>query len=231
MDTKITREWGYRVLSPTSLNFYHILLPQIGSKFITEKIKNFKEMEFKEDKSVVIHTQTPMDLQILITDMESLLLNLETQFAQTDKFTYKIYPMHKDFLKNWFLAIEGAIALIVIAQCELLKLKYYDFELINSEVGGIYLHPFTILFYENYAKVIHPIRVNNYFLREQIERTISTSMRTILQRVSDSRPGFEGLAITSYVQEKTKLPQDMITKLINEKAHSIRIPKYSPIFK
>ena len=230
METKVNREWGYRILTPTSLNFYHILLPQIGLKFLTKNLNNFKEIEFKEDKSVVITAETPMDLQILIQELESLLKNMETQFAQTDDFSYRIYPMHRKFLKDWLLSIESSIALIVISQCSALRLNPYDFELINSQVGGIYLHPFTVLFYEDHAKVIHPIRVNNFFLREHIERTISISMRGILQRVEQAQEGLEGMALISYVEEKTKLPASLIAKIVNEKAKMVANPKYSPLF-
>ena len=230
MDTKITKEWGYRFLTPTSLNFYHILLPQLGVSFLKIKLNNFKEIELKEDKSVVIYCETPLDLQLLTKELENLLLHMDAQFAQVSNFTYKIYPIHRNFLKNWFLALEGAIGLIVASQCESLRINPQDFELINSEVGGIYIHPFTILFYENYAKVIHPIRVNNYFIREQIERTISMAMRGILQRAGESRPGYEGLAISSYVEEKTKLSHDLVVKIINEKSATVRAPKYSPLF-
>lgn len=238
MDTKITREWGYRVLTPKAINFYHILLPQLGVSFLKRRMNYFSEIELLEDKSVVITAQTPLDRELLTKELESLLTTMDSQFAQTPNFSYRIYPMHRNFLRNWFLALEGALALIIINQCEALRLKPYDFELINSQVGGIYLpagrqglHPFTILFYEDHAKVIHPVRVNNYFQREQIERVISISMRGILQRVGESRSGFEGLAISSYVEEKTKLPRELIVKIVNEKSSQVRAPKYSPLFK
>lgn len=229
MDTKITKEWGYRLISPTSLNFYHIILPQIGIKTLTENLHNFKSIELMADKSVLITTETPLDREFLIRELEELLKSMEQQFAQTQNFIYKIDGLHKDFIKNWFLSIEGGIALIIIAKCEELNLGHYDFELINSTVGGIYLHPFTILFYDDHAKVIHPIKISNFFLREQIEKTISISMNGILQRVEDSQRGFEGLALLSYVLEKTGHPPKLIGNIINEKARIVTLPKHSPL--
>ncbi len=230
MDTKITKEWGYRILSPTTINLYHIILPQVGIRFLSKNLRNFKEIEFLEDKSALITADTPIELRLLISELENLLTNMGASFAQTEKFTYKIDPDQKEFLKNWFLSVEGGIALIVISVCEELKLSPYDFELINSAVGGIYLHPFTVLFYEDHAKVIHPVRVGNFFQRENIERAISMSMRGILQRVRQSQRGFEGLALLSYIQEKTKLAPKLIGSIINEKAQLASFPKYSPLF-
>lgn len=229
MDTKITKEWGYRILSPTSLNFYHIILPKIGIKNLSENLHNFASIELLPDKSVLITTETPLDRELLTAELEHLLEGMETRFAQTQKFTYKVTKKHKDFLKNWFFSIEGGIALIIIAKCENLKLKPYDFELINSPIGGVYLHPFTILFYDDHAKVIHPIKVSNFFLREQIEKDISMSVRGILKRVEESQRGFEGLALLSYIQERTGLSPKLIGSIINEKARMISLPKHSPL--
>lgn len=229
MDTKITKEWGYRILSPTSLNFYHIILPQIGIKNLSKNLRSFRSIELMDDKSVILTTETPLDRELLIQELEELLKKMELQFAQTQKFTYKITVKHKVFLKNWFLSIEGGIALIAIAKCEDLKLGPYDFELIDSPVGGIYLHPFTILFNLDHAKVIHPIKISNFFLREQIEKVISVSMRGILQRADESQRGFEGLALLSYIQERTGLSPKLIGNIINEKARMISMPKYSSL--
>ena len=229
MDTKITKEWGYRILSPTSLNFYHIILGQIGLGSLIENLRNFKSIELLWDKSVLITTETPLDLQILVVELQELLQGMGAKFAQTQKFSYKITKKHKDFLKNWFLSIEGGIALMIIAKCYELKLKPYDFELIDSKVGGLYIHPFTILFDWDHAKVIHPIRVSNFFLREKIEKDISIFMRGILQRVEDSQRGFEGLALLSYIQERTDLSPKLIGNIINEKARMVSQPKLSPL--
>ncbi len=231
MDTKITKEWGYRVMSPTTLNFYHVLLPQVGIGFLIRNLNFYKEIVFKEDKSVVISSENPMDLSLLIRELESVLRNMEAQYAQTDNFTYKVSDIGRDFLKNWSLAVEGGIALIVAATCESLRLAPGNFELIDSRVGGIYLHPFTVLFEEDHAKVIHPIKVSNYLIREQIERTIAISMKGILQRVEQAQEGYEGMALLSYIQEKTDLGASLIAKTINEKSKVVRVPKHSPLFK
>lgn len=188
-------------------------------------------MEFKQDKSIVITTETPIELEILIKDLENILENFEMLFAQTENYTYKVSLKNKIFLRDWFLSVEGAIALIVLCLSSSLRMKPYDFELINSNVGGIYIHPFTILFHADHAKIIHPIQVSNFFLREQIERIIATSMKGILQRVGEAQEGYEGLALLSYVEEKTKLSPAFIARIINEKTRKVITPKYSPMFK
>lgn len=236
MDTIITKEWGLRIVSPTSLNFYHVILPRIGIRPLSENLKNYKSIELLGDQSVLITAETPIDRELIKLELERLLEKLESNFAQTQKFNYKIGNKHKDFLKNWFFSIEGGLALIIISKMPKLKLKPYDFELINSTVGGVYLpagrqglHPFTILFHDDHAKVIHPIKISNFFLREEIEKTIAQSMRGILQRAEESQRGFEGLALLSYIREKTGLPPKMIGSIIDEKSGFITLPKHSPL--
>ena len=145
MDDKITKEWGYKVESETSLNFYHILLPIIGISFLSRNLKTYKEITLKEDGNVLITVEYPLDLLLVKSELEFVLENMVARYAVTDNFVYRAGERGREFLKNWFLAVEGAIALITIAQAPQLRLKPYDFELINSGVGGIYLHPFTRL--------------------------------------------------------------------------------------
>lgn len=230
MDTKVTKEWAYKITSSTTLNFYHILFPHIGVGFVTECLSDYKKVELKNSHYLTITTETPLDLQLLIKNLEEKLESEQPKFSQTKNCIYEVTPKNRQFIKDWFLSIQGAIALITIAKCQDLKLNAYDFELLNSSIGGIYLHPHSVLFYKNYAKVIHPIRVNNYFLRREMEKTIAKSMRGILKRAGEASKGQEGLAIVSYVEDKTKFPQSFITQIISEKAKIVRLPKYSPIF-
>jgi hypothetical protein len=148
---------------------------------------------------------------------------------ESTKHRYKIPKALRKFLNEWAISLEGCLAILVMTHCKAENLRKRKWGLINSETGGIYIEPYVIKLYEDHAEVISPKTENNVKTRDEIENILAVSVRGIIERVSDSMPGYEGLAMLSYVEDKARLSKDLIARLVTRKGFSVINPKKSPL--
>lgn len=224
-----TSSWGYKITTDTSIDVYHRLLPRIDLKTICETITDVKEICKKDDGSIAIITDSPSHIYRAIEEVGKLFAEVENQYIDTPNCYYHVSLRVKTLMKEWLLAFEGALGILLTNDEKVVKNFTGAWQYINSPVGGLFLEPFTIFLYQSYAKVIHPVTIQNYAVRHMIEQKIAQRVNGIARRMDQSQKGFEGLAMLSYVEEKTNLSTKEIVRLINEKSYRIKAPTRSPI--
>ena len=230
MDSYISRTWGYRVLNEASIEIYHILLPQIELKSLAQKLSSFKEIVVQREGGIVVFVNDSGEIPGIVEKFKQIFQEIESKYATTPNFNYNIKLSDNRMLKEWFLALEGSIA-VILATTFPQGFRNTNWELINSPIGGIFMEPYTIIFNQEYPKIIHPITLKNYEDRVKVEQIVALSVRGIINRIKEAQPGYEGLAMTSYVEGKTNLERSQIAAVINEKTRLVRTPKFSPLIR
>lgn len=225
-----TTSWGYKVISANKLNFYHISLPNISISQILKIVPIAREVSLEKDGTITITVVKTQDMsRILLTIIPFLNKKLREELYST-KYLYKMKDKTRKILGNWALAFEGCLALLLVND-ETVK-KYIDetWEFVNSTAGGLYLSPFTLLFYKDYPRVIQPVKYINKEARQAIEKRASFIVRKIVKRIEESQKGYEGLALVSLVENATGLKSAEISEIIYGKSFGVKTPKFSSLF-
>lgn len=227
MKNQISPNWSYKAISDTVINLYHVALNRVS---IEELIKYVPEAEYvkkQNDGSVVILLSRPYTPET-IDKILSVLNSSASKFLDTPNHHYEVDPNIQNILKQWFLAFQGCLGLLLATDTEIKPYLNSQWQFINAHTGGIFFSPFTLFLYNDHPKIIHPITVRNYDARAAIEYIAAVTIRTMLKRLKEAQPGFEGLALLSMVEDKTNLTQKEIIKIINDKSYRIVNPKLSP---
>lgn len=225
-----TDTWGYKILSDTTLSFYHVLLSQISLKELYDSLTNVQYITPRDDGSIFLRLEPLTDHQSVIVALQNFFEQKAKEHLDTPKAYYKIPSTTRQSLCTWSLAFEGCLAMLLLADGNTRPFLRGKWEYINSRSGGLYMAPYTILLYDEYPKVVHPITVQNYTIRKTIEQTIASSIRKIVKRIHEAHTGLEGLALLSLVEEKTSYSRTQITQIINEKSTGVKAPFYSQFF-
>ena len=212
--------WGIEEISENKIDFYHVLLSRHSVKILAKNITSFQEITCdSNEKFSLVFEQSEKDK--VNKELLNFLISLESKFSIPTKHNYQITPNFKAFLREYFLAFEAGLALILMFRELNRQFLTGDWHLLNSTVGGIYIKPYTIIFDEDHARVIHPINFENYYERNEVERIIAASLKGIMERVEEAQVSFRGQAMLSYIQEKTALDPKLIADIIEKKTQGI----------
>lgn len=225
-----TDTWGYKFLSDTSLSFYHVLLAQVSLKELYHSLPNLQYITPRDDGSIFLRLEPFSDHQSVLSALHDFFEKKAKEHLDTPKAYYKIPPIMRQSLLSWSLAFEGCLALLLLADNNTRPFLRGNWDYINSRSGGLYLAPYTVLLYDEYPKIVHPVTVQNYTVRKTIEQTVASSIRKIVKRISEAQEGMEGLALLSLVEEKTDMTSKQISSIIDQKSTGIKAPFYSLFF-
>ncbi len=207
--------YGYNVMSENVLEFFHVLLDQVSLKMLCQEIAGIDEIEKLSDGSIAITTKTIVStLRSCIAYFEKM----QSNYWDTPQSLFQIDTSMQKQLIYWGSSFQGCIAMLLTKDPSFSSLYNHSWNFLKSQIGGIFVSPYTILFYENHAKIIHPITIQNYNERKLIEETIAkyaTSIATILKRTKSEN---EGATLISFVAALTQLDEKSITENILEKS-------------
>ena len=88
-----------------------------------------------------------------------------------------------------------------------------------------------MLFYEDYPRVISPVKHANVNARTAIEKRAAFIIRKIIRRIEEAQKGFEGQALISLVESATGLKANEISEMIYKKSFGVKDPKFAPLFR
>lgn len=230
MQSYTTPTWGYKQISSTQINFYHILLPRVSVQTLARHIPFIQGIESRQDKSIVIAFSDSSKVVSIIQELNDFFDKKAFLFLDTPSYYYKIALQKRQSLLEWAFAFEGCLALLLIHDKKIKQLVKPSWQFINSPIGGLWLEPYTLFLYANYPKIIHPVTLQNYENRKTVEQKTSYYIRRMIGRIEDAQPGLEGLALLSLVETKTNLSAKEIQKIVNDASFGIKTPKYSPFF-
>jgi len=225
-----TQTWGYRIVSPSKLSFYHVLLSSIPHLLLMEKTPEIMRVEKESDGSIRIELQKEVHIEHVIKKILAFFEAKSIEFFDTPRYYYKIPENLRQSLLSWSLAFEGCLALMLLEDTHTSTYFSGKWKYINAKTGGLYMSPFTVLLHTDYAKIVHPVTLGNYSARKDIEQTTANLIRKIFRRMEQAQKGLEGIALLSMVEEKTQLNQKSITEIINQKSFQISVPSHSSFF-
>lgn len=220
--------WGIEEISDEKLNFYHALLSKHSVKVLAQNISSFREINCEGDKEFSLIFD-PSQKNKINEELITFLTQLDSKFINTPKYSYDLSSTFKSFLNEYLVSFEASLALILMFKILNKEFLTGEWHLLDSTIGGLYIKPYTIIFEQTFAKVIHPMNFKNYFERSEIERVIAVSIRGISERVEEAERDFMGQAMLSYVEEKTGLNGETISDLVQTKTRDIRFHKNSSL--
>lgn len=224
MITYSTQNWSYKILSNRLVNVYHVLLDKSQINKIYHLLPQVKKITRQTDGSLLIEFPSgyllPLGLKKIIDFFEQFLPGLETP-----EYTYELSGETKKRLKTWFLSFEGCLALLLLHEYNLGEWHYLD-----SPTGGIQIGHLKLVFKPRFAKIIEPVNEKNYSLRQKIEQNTAHFVRILAKRIQEAQPGFEGLALLSYLEEKTGIAAQDAAEMIARKAQKIKYASVSDFF-
>lgn len=230
MDHYSNTTWGYKLLDKTRLNFYHVLLPRIDALALTHVLHNdFFFME--KDKSLTVLLSDKTSAKEAIEKLLSFFSAKEQDFTVTPAHIVRAENNVRMLLKGWSLAFFGCIAMLLVSDDTVSKNIHKNWEFINAKTGGLYLHPFTMIFEEHGPRILHPATMQNYDSRLRIEAAACSYMQKIITRIEDAQQGFEGVAVISPVKEQTGMRTHEIAHLLNKKAFGVQNPDHCLFFR
>ena len=185
-------------------------------------LHNINEQE--KSPPILYHVTTIDSAKKIIQEIASFFRRREDNVVEIPDHLYKIPKPLKPILKSLSIAFVGCVGTILMHDLTTTNFATYDWQFLNSKIGGLFLDPFTLLFYSDHAKIIHPINTANFHIRERIERTAQTAVKKLVERVSESQPGYEGFAMLSYIEDKTGKQAKDIANVIYEKSRRIQTP-------
>lgn len=226
-----TSHWGYEVLPNSRIKFFHIILPKMRRAKISFSLPGIESIETTDDGSILLSPFPWAHVPAIMENVISFFEKKSIDFLDTPQATYMVSGDTKKILRQWFLAFEGCIGIMLAADKKIQVLRdNIQWKFINAKTGGLYLAPYTLFFYKDYAKIIHPVTVSTIDDRLLIEKTAAHFVQQLSNRVRDAQVGFEGMAMLSLVEEKTQFDRKQILTVINDKAFYMVNPSNSPFF-
>lgn len=228
MNSFTTPTWGYKLISQSRITFYHVLLPKVDLSAFEKSLKYVRNIKKHRDGSISVFFPPDTSHEAVIEEIRSYFDKKENTFIETPQYHYKVDKKLRQTLKQWYLAFEGCLGLMLIHDEKVNDLFSPNWDFVNSSTGGIRLEPFTIHLFTDHAKVSEPVTVQNYDTRKLIELTAAAHIRTFIRNIQNAQPGFEGIAMLSVIERKTPLGRKDICRIINEKSFGIQHPGDSP---
>lgn len=225
-----TTSWGYQVVSANKLNFYHISLANVSISQILKVAPKAREVSLEKDGTITISVEKTRDMSEILLEIIPFLNRRLKEELYSTRYFYKMKDKTRKILGNWALAFEGCLALLLVNDKTVKKYIDDTWEFVNSTAGGLYLSPFTLLFYKDYPRVIQPVKYMNKEARQAMEKRASFIVRKIIKRIEESQKGYEGLALISLVENATGLKSSEISEIVYGKSFGIKTPKFSPLF-
>jgi hypothetical protein len=182
------------------------------------------------DGSIRVKITEEVHTEEIIKKLLAFFHQKSLDYFETPTVYYKIPLAMRQQLLSWALSFEGCLAMLLLADKKISGFFHGQWDYLNASTGGLYLEPFTLLLYETYPKVVHPITLQNFKARKSIEHTTVLIIRKMIHRISQAQKGLEGVALLSLVEEKTRHSPLAITRTINDKSFRIKAPVYSPFF-
>lgn len=230
MITYKTQTWGYKIISNRLLNFYHVDLKKIESAKLYKYLPQVQRITAQKDGSITITFSSGYSLPFGLQKIISLFNRQSLEPLECPDYHYRVPVSIKSVLKGWFLSFEASLLLLLLHDEQVASLVETQWELIDSPVGGLYAAPYTLFLYADHPKVIQPITADSYDTRDIIEQKTALFIRSLIGRILDAQPGFEGQALVSYVQEKLGLSKDEVSEKINVLCKDIQVPLHAPFF-
>ncbi len=214
-----TLPWGYWQLTSTRITIYHHFMEAIKHD-LQEYLTPGYVWQENSDRTVTLVASSPSHAKTLISELVSLFKIKETNIIDTPDHMYKIPAHIKPVLKSLSIAFEGCIGVILTHELAGIPHVSNDWRFLNSKIGGLGINPYTLLFYHDHPKIIHPVNNKNFHIRDRIERTAAFAVKKIVERVSECQPGYEGFGMLSYVQDKTgKTPKEVASLIYKKSVH------------
>lgn len=226
-----TSHWGYEILGGNKIKFFHIILPRLTRQKISFSLPGVESMEIDEDGSILLSPYPWLNTKDVMNGIISFFERKSLDYLDTNYANYRVSKEAKEILRQWFLAFEGCLGILLSLDKRIQALRgNFQWKFINAKTGGLYLAPYTLFLYKDYAKIIHPVTVSTIDDRFLIEKTAAHFVQLLAQRVQDAQKGYEGMAMLSVVEERTQLQRKNILKAINDKSFYIVNPSNSPFF-
>lgn len=225
-----TTSWGYKIISANKLNFYHVALSKVNISQIIRVASIAKEVALEPDGTITIIVEKTGDMNVVLLNIIPFLNKKLKEDLYSSKYYYEMKDRTRKILGNWALAFEGCLALLLIKDEIVKKHIEGEWEFVNSNAGGLYLSPFTLLLYKDYPRVVQPVKHLNKGARNVIEKKTAFIVRKIVRRIEEAQEEFEGLALLSLVENSTGLKSAEISEIIYRKSFGIKTPKFSPLY-
>lgn len=230
MQSYTTSTWGYKILPNQNINFYHVLLSKVELDSVKKEIPYLQYLSQQSDGSITISIHFPSYTSIVIQNLVTFLEKKASEFLDTPDYNYKITLHQRQLLKEWSFAFLGCLSFLLVKESSIKTFIKPEWELINSYIGSIYLSPYTMLLYEDYPKIIHPVTLRNYESRNTIEKITTGFIEEICKKLDQAQKGYEGIAILLLLEKKTGASAKEIAYLINKKTNNLKHPNHTPIF-
>lgn len=225
-----TTSWGYKIISANKLNFYHVSLSKVNISQIIRVAPEAREVALETDGTITIVVEKTSDMNTVLLNIIPFLNKKFKEDLYASIYYYEMKDGTRKILGNWALAFEGCLALLLVNDASVKSYIEGEWEFVNSNAGGLYLSPFTLLLYKDYPRVVQPVKYMNKEARQTIEKKTAFIIRKIVKRIEESQKGFEGLALLSLVESTTGLKSAEISEIIYRKSFEIKTPKFSPLF-
>lgn len=225
-----TSSWGYKVLEGNRVNFYHVLLSQLSFSLVYTILPKDYTIRKEQDGSITVFLNPYDNPEELIKKLVGFFTEKSYDFLQTPKYRYNIPFSSRKTLISWAHALQGCLALLLLADKETEQYFHDTWEFINVSTGGLFLAPFTVFLYKEFPKITHPIAMHNYQARKTIEQKSSFYIRKMIKRIEEAQQGLEGIALLSLIEEKTNFSKDQVAALIYKKSLGVQLPRFSPFF-
>ncbi len=230
MNSYTTPTWGYKIISENEINFYHILISKISLDMLKASLPSLESIRYEKDGSITVLISAGSNIQLTAERIIEFVNKISFTHLDTPKFYYKIDSRVSQILKPWALTFEGCLAILLTHDTQLPQLINSHWELSNSTIGGIIVGLYTLLLHASYPQIIHPITLQNYQLRYDIEQKTTEYVKKMIKRITQAQPGYEGLAILSMLEEKTNIDKSILIKTLQDKTFNIQAPVTSPFF-
>ncbi len=229
MGSYSTNIWGYKLISDTQINFYHVLLPKVKLNSLSSYLPG-TTIEKHTDGSITISLSTPANPSIIVQKILAFFNAKSLNYLDTTNYYYKVDSSTRQLLKSWALSFEGCLALMLANDKDIKKHIDGNWQFTNAEVGGLFIAPFTLSLNYDHAKIIHPITTKNYEIRKLIEQKTAFFIRKMIKEITTAHPGFAGQAMLGTVEAKTGISSKEICKMINDLSFGIKNPDSCPFF-
>lgn len=219
--------WSYKKLSASKLSFYHGNLKGVPLYAVYEQLPTINSLQHEEDGSITLAFDASINFSHVVSKL--LFIAEKKQVISTPRAHFTISDQERARLSTWELSFEACIG-ILLSTDDFLKKSISSWELVNSTSGGIFIKPFALTLYKDYPKVIYPLTAATLCERFSIEHSAAVIIKKLIHRIMQAQPGYEGIAMLSYVEEKTGIPQNEICSLITNKTDNIHTPIHSQFF-
>ena len=224
-----TNPWGYKIVSDNAISFYHSVLPKIELTKVHTILPHAQKIVKQQDGGMFVSFPFPVYPGVVA---KKLLTTLEEEaglYMETKPSRYAIDEALRDTIKPFFLAFQGCIALLLVNDFTLAVYKK-EWSFSNTQTGEVYIGIYSLRLYKEFSKIVNPITPETYDTRTLLEQTITGHIRSLCKRIQQAQPEYEGIAMLSYVEEKTMLQQKEINKRIDTRCFDIIYPSKSPFF-